>query len=49
MTARGRLLLVAVLMAASASLAFLLLMQHHGEPLGTGAVAQICGEGETSG
>jgi protein-disulfide isomerase/uncharacterized membrane protein len=49
MTARGRLLLVALLMAASAFVALLLLMQHHGEPLGTGAVAELCGEGQTSG
>jgi protein-disulfide isomerase/uncharacterized membrane protein len=49
MTARARLLLVALLMAASAVVALLLLMQHHGEPVGTGAVSQICGEGETSG
>jgi protein-disulfide isomerase/uncharacterized membrane protein len=47
--ARSRLLAIALLMLVSASLSTLLLMQHHGESLGSRAVAQVCGEGEDSG
>jgi len=46
---RTRLLLIVALMIVSAALSATLLLQHHGDPLVAGAVAQVCGEGEQSG
>ncbi len=44
-----RLVLVLLLALAGATLSYLLLLQHHGEPLGKDAAAQVCGAGEDSG
>jgi protein-disulfide isomerase/uncharacterized membrane protein len=44
-----RLAVVLVLMAIGAFLAFSLLLQHHGEELGTSTVSRLCGGGEDAG
>src|SRR6266705_1882151 len=46
---RVRLLLAALVCAASAATSGLLLLEHHGEPRATAAVSQVCGEGSQSG
>jgi len=49
MSIRTRLLLVLTLALVGAGLSGMLLLEHRGESLGTGGLAQICGEGAQSG
>jgi serine/threonine-protein kinase len=48
-SATARLSLVLALALLGAALSGLLLLDHHGQPLGAGAVDGLCGEGEQSG